>query len=103
MLTPDDIFEKEFKRSMRGYDIDEVNEFLDQVIQDYAKLIEENQHLKKENQQLKAQLSRQQYHTPNMQSQPTANPTSEDKKIIEDLIRRVEKLERKTKYLTEPL
>ncbi|MFV9510489.1 DivIVA domain-containing protein [Tepidibacillus sp. LV47] len=103
MLTPDDIFEKEFKRSIRGYDIDEVNEFLDQVIQDYAKLMEENQNLKRENQQLRAQLSRQQYHTTNTPSQMAANPISEDKKILEDIIRRIEKLERKTKYLTEPL
>lgn len=31
-LTPLDIHNKEFKRSFRGYDEDEVNEFLDQVI-----------------------------------------------------------------------
>src|SRR5699024_5209715 len=34
-LTPLDIHNKVFSRRMRGYDEDEVNEFLDQVIKDY--------------------------------------------------------------------
>lgn len=34
-LTPLDIHNKEFNRGFRGYDEDEVNEFLDQVIKDY--------------------------------------------------------------------
>lgn len=44
-LTPLDIHNKEFKRSFRGYDEDEVNEFLDQVIKDYEVLIRENKEL----------------------------------------------------------
>ncbi|TCW41173.1 DivIVA domain-containing protein [Laceyella sacchari] len=34
-LTARDIHNKEFKRKMRGYDVDEVNHFLDQIIKDY--------------------------------------------------------------------
>ncbi|MBB5174515.1 cell division regulator GpsB [Texcoconibacillus texcoconensis] len=34
-LTIKDILEKDFKTSFRGYDQDEVDEFLDQVIKDY--------------------------------------------------------------------
>ncbi|CAG7605441.1 Septum site-determining protein DivIVA [Paenibacillus solanacearum] len=41
-LTPLDIHNKEFSRSFRGYDEDDVNEFLDQVIKDYESLIREN-------------------------------------------------------------
>jgi cell division initiation protein len=41
-LTPLDISNKEFSRSLRGYDIDEVNEFLDHVIKDFEALIKEN-------------------------------------------------------------
>lgn len=41
-LTPMDISNKEFTRSMRGYNIDEVNEFLDLVIKDYEALIKQN-------------------------------------------------------------
>jgi len=44
-LTPLDIHNKEFRRSFRGYDEDEVNEFLDQVIKDYEALIRENKEL----------------------------------------------------------
>jgi cell division initiation protein len=41
-LTPLDIHNKEFGRRLRGYDEDEVNEFLDQIIKDYEALIREN-------------------------------------------------------------
>lgn len=44
-LTPLDIHNKEFSRSFRGYDEDQVNEFLDQVIKDYEALIRENKEL----------------------------------------------------------
>lgn len=44
-LTPLDIHNKEFSRSFRGYDEDQVNEFLDQVIKDYEGLIRENKDL----------------------------------------------------------
>ncbi|AKG35679.1 DivIVA domain-containing protein [Paenibacillus durus] len=44
-LTPLDIHNKEFTRRLRGYDEDEVNEFLDQVIKDYESVIRENKEL----------------------------------------------------------
>ncbi len=44
-LTPLDIHNKEFSRRLRGYDVDEVNEFLDQVIKDYEMLLKENKEL----------------------------------------------------------
>lgn len=44
-LTPLDIHNKEFKRGFRGYDEDEVNEFLDLVIKDYEALIRETKEL----------------------------------------------------------
>jgi cell division initiation protein len=40
-LTPLDIHNKEFGRGFRGYDEDEVNEFLDQVIKDYELVLRE--------------------------------------------------------------
>lgn len=46
MLTPLDIHNKEFKRAFRGYDEEEVDEFLDLVIADYEKLYKENMELK---------------------------------------------------------
>ena len=44
-LTPLDIHNKEFTRGFRGYDEDEVNEFLDQVIKDYETVIREKKEL----------------------------------------------------------
>ncbi len=44
-LTPLDIHNKEFSKGFRGYDEDEVNEFLDQVIKDYEIVIREKKEL----------------------------------------------------------
>lgn len=44
-LSPLDIHNKEFGRRLRGYDEDEVNEFLDQVIKDYESIIRDNKEL----------------------------------------------------------
>ncbi|EFI84467.1 DivIVA domain-containing protein [Listeria grayi] len=44
-LSPLDIHNKEFTRSFRGYDEDEVNDFLDQIIKDYEQLIKEKKKL----------------------------------------------------------
>ncbi|TCS84395.1 DivIVA domain-containing protein [Tepidibacillus fermentans] len=44
-LTPLDIHNKEFSKAFRGYDEDEVNEFLDQIIKDYEALIRQNKDL----------------------------------------------------------
>ena len=48
LLTPMDIHNKEFKRSFRGYNEDEIDEFLDQVVNDYEKLFRDNDKLKEE-------------------------------------------------------
>ncbi|GKS81940.1 cell division initiation protein [Ligilactobacillus pabuli] len=44
-LTPLDIHNKEFKVKLRGYDQDEVNDFLDQIIKDYEMTLQENERL----------------------------------------------------------
>lgn len=44
-LTPLDIHNKEFNRGFRGYDEDEVNEFLDQVIKDYELVMRDKKEL----------------------------------------------------------
>ncbi len=46
MITPLEIQNKEFKRGIRGYKEDEVDEFLDQIMVDYEKLYKENTELK---------------------------------------------------------
>jgi cell division initiation protein len=47
-LTPLDIYNKEFKSSFRGYQQDEVDEFLDEVRRDYEALLLENEDLKQQ-------------------------------------------------------
>lgn len=46
MLTPLDIQNKEFKKTLRGYDAKAVDLFLDEVIEDYEKVYKENIELK---------------------------------------------------------
>lgn len=58
MLTPLDIHNKEFKRSLRGYDINEVDEFLDEVIKDFETLYKENMELREEVNKQKEQVNR---------------------------------------------
>ncbi|HHU63843.1 MAG TPA: DivIVA domain-containing protein [Clostridiales bacterium] len=56
-LTPMDIHNKEFSRSFRGYNEDEVDEFLDQVVIDFERLYKENMEYKERLELLNDQLS----------------------------------------------
>jgi cell division initiation protein len=79
-LTPYDIHNKEFKRSFRGYDVDEVNDFLDQIIKDFEFLIREKQQLEQQVEELQAELERLMEEqsmappVPQRQAQPPAQP-----------------------------
>ncbi|KGX88522.1 DivIVA domain-containing protein [Pontibacillus litoralis] len=55
-LTPLDIHNKEFTRGFRGYDEDEVNEFLDQIIKDYEMVIREKKGLEAKVEQMEEKL-----------------------------------------------
>jgi cell division initiation protein len=57
-LTPYDIHNKEFKRSFRGYDVDEVNDFLDQIIKEFELLTREKLELEQQVEELQAELER---------------------------------------------
>lgn len=46
MLKPIDIHNKEFKKSVRGYDVTEVDEFLDEIIVDYEQMQRELENLR---------------------------------------------------------
>ncbi len=90
MLTPEDIFEKEFKNSFRGYNVAEVNEFLDKIIQDYARLIEENRALRRELQANTGQASPRAATAP----KPSMRELVEERLPLDDLLRRLESLEK---------
>lgn len=46
MITPLDIQNKEFKRSFRGYDIESVETFLDEILEEYERVYKQNAELK---------------------------------------------------------
>lgn len=56
MLTPLDIHNKEFKKSFRGYNEEDVDEFLDTVIKDYEQLYRENIEIKENLDRLNSKL-----------------------------------------------
>ena len=58
MLKPVDIQNKDFEKKLKGYDCDEVDEFLDQVLVDYDMLCRENKYLKEKNADIKESVDR---------------------------------------------
>ncbi|MFJ7933068.1 DivIVA domain-containing protein [Sporosarcina sp. NPDC096371] len=56
-LSPIDIHNKEFTSKFRGYDEDEVNEFLEQIMKDFENILEENKALKSNLKQSNEQVS----------------------------------------------
>ncbi|MBO4779770.1 MAG: DivIVA domain-containing protein, partial [Selenomonadaceae bacterium] len=46
MLTPMEIHDHQFKKSFRGYSENEVDDFLDKIVEDFEKLLRENERLK---------------------------------------------------------
>ncbi|MCR5181898.1 MAG: DivIVA domain-containing protein [Clostridia bacterium] len=58
MITPSDIENKDFRRTKKGYDCDEVDEFLDLIIVDMEKLLQENRRLKEELSKVNTQVDK---------------------------------------------
>lgn len=55
-ITPIDIEQQEFSRSFRGYNEEEVDDFLDKIVKDYEELISENARLNEEIERMKERL-----------------------------------------------
>ena len=49
MITPVDLENKEFKKSFRGYDVEEIETFLSELAKDYARVYRENASMKDKN------------------------------------------------------
>jgi DivIVA domain-containing protein len=77
-LTPKDILEKEFKVSIRGYNQDEVDQFLDIIIKDYETFQQEIEHLQQENARLKRQVEE-------LQKRPSAQAGTTNYDILQRL------------------
>jgi len=56
MLTPLDIENKRFTKTIKGYNVDEVDDFLDQVTLEYEKIYKENAEYKTEFEGLNKEL-----------------------------------------------
>ncbi|GAB2574833.1 cell division regulator GpsB [Gracilibacillus alcaliphilus] len=82
-LNGKDILEKTFKTSMRGYNQEEVDEFLDQIIQDYEYFQDELTRLQQENDRLKRS-------TENTRVRPTAS----NHQVNYDVLKRLSNLEK---------
>jgi cell division initiation protein len=76
MLTPLDIHNKEFTKSMRGYKPEEVDSFLDEIIKDFETLFRENHEMKEQMQK----------------NQEEANSVKEKERSIQEAVLMVQKL-----------
>lgn len=56
MLTPLDIENKRFSKTLKGYNVDEVDDFLDELTIDYEKLYKENAELREQIEENKKEL-----------------------------------------------
>lgn len=61
MLTPLEIHNKEFKKGFRGYNEEEVDEFLDKIVKDYEKLYRDNIELKETIERISSKLEHYQH------------------------------------------
>lgn len=97
IFTAKDIFDQDFKREVRGYNKDEVNEFLDDVIKDYetyAALVKE---LREENARLREVLAQKAQETP--QTSPIASTATQEFPQVTtatnfDILKRLNRLEK---------
>ncbi len=92
-LTPLDIQNKEFSRGFRGYNPDEVNEFLDRTAKDFEEIIKESMEAKEQTEQLKEKLGHyhnieKTLHNAIIVAQETAEEVKRNASKEADLIRR---------------
>lgn len=57
-ITPKDILDKNFAKKFNGYDPEQVDEFLDDIIKQFESLLEENEEVLVKNEALKSEISK---------------------------------------------
>ena len=95
MLTPADIHNKDFKRGFRGYDEDDVDSFLDEIIHDFEILEHENTRLKEELVLEKKKLEQLQQMEKNLQDTLLVAQKTADE-VIRNAKQRAEEIRRTT-------
>ncbi|MBE3569699.1 MAG: cell division regulator GpsB [Bacillales bacterium] len=95
-LTAKDILEKEFKTSMRGYNQEEVDQFLDLVIKDYETFHQAIEELQKENLRLKMKIEKASKTDSSTMSRLQAQPASQPQPAVTnyDILKRLSNLEK---------
>lgn len=89
-LTANDILEKEFKKSVKGYHVDQVDKFLDEIMEDYQKFEAVVAQLQQENNRLQEQLNAMP-----RRSEPTPKPVQPPTGTTNyDILKRLANLER---------
>ncbi|MGE8037318.1 cell division protein DivIVA [Lysinibacillus sp. KCTC 33748] len=84
-LTSKMILEKEFKKNFKGYNVEEVDSFLDEIIQDYETFEKAVAQLREENKQLKEEID----NTPKRQPVASTSGTTNF-----DILKRLSNLEK---------
>lgn len=82
-LNTKEILDKDFKVSIRGYNQEEVDEFLDIIIQDYETFQQEIERLNNENERLRKQMN-----------QPKSNSSQSAGQVNYDILKRLSNLEK---------
>lgn len=95
-FTPKEILQKQFRQKMRGYDPDDVDSFLDNVIKDYDTFVKENQRLQEENERLLSKVDELTKQAQVGGSQPQATTASSASSNVSnmDILKRLSNLER---------
>jgi cell division initiation protein len=98
LLTPLDIHNKEFKRGFRGYSEEEVDDFLDQVVQDFETLLRDNAMLKEQIEDLQQKVEQYRQlestlHNTLIVAQETAEEVKESARKEAELILREARLQ----------
>lgn len=93
MISPLDIRQQQFGRSLRGYDTDEVKAYLKSLAQEWEKVLEDNKRLQMELNGAKANMKRFEdmeamLHKTLLQAEETSKTTIEQAKAEAELIRK---------------
>ena len=95
-LTPQDILEKDFKIDTRGYRLKEVDQFLDDIINDYEQFLEIINNLEKEKADLLSEIMnlKQELRNSKLNMEAVSNGSGSEVTNV-DIIRRLSQLEKK--------
>lgn len=93
-LTPQDIFEKDFKIDTRGYRLQEVDKYLDQIIRDYSEFLNIIKELKIENKELSNENLNLKHELRNLKANIDIVKKSEKEITNVDILRRLSQLEK---------